>query len=166
MGFRRQGADHHTVGDLVVGQALRDEGDGLVFPVGQLLQPRHGVGDARLGDVPVDQFAGDGRGEQGVAAGRDTYGVQEVLRHDVLDEEARRAGAQRVQDVGVHAVVGDDDDMHPGQGRVRRDAARGLDAVHDRHLDVDERDVGQMVLGQDQALFPVARLGHHLDVVL
>lgn len=55
--------------------------------------------------------------------------------------------------------------MHPGQGRVRRDAPGGLDAVDDRHLDVDERDVGQVFPGQGQALAAVGGLGHHLDVV-
>ena len=120
----------------------------------------------RLGDVPVDQLAGDRRCEQRVAARGDAYGVQEVLRLDVLDEESGRAGAQRVEDVLVQAVVGQDDDVHPGQGRVRGDAPGRLDAVDDRHLDVDERDVGQVLPGQCQALAAVGGLGHHLDVVL
>ncbi len=73
--------------------------------------------------------------------------MQEVLRHDVLDEESGGAGAQGVEDVFVQAVVGEDDDVHAGQGRVGCDASGRLDAVHDRHLDVDERDVGQVLLG-------------------
>ncbi len=135
------------VGDLVVGQALRDQGDGLAFAVGQLLEGGARGGVERLGDVPVDQLAGDRRREQGVAARRDADGVQEVLRHDVLDEESGGARAQRVEDVLVQAVVGQDDDVHAGQGRVRGDAPGRLDAVEDRHLDVDERDVGQVLPG-------------------
>ena len=114
------------------------------------------AGVRRLGDVAVDQFAGDRRREQGVAAGGDADGVEEVLRLDVLDEEPGGAGAQRVEDVLVQAVVGQDDDVHAGQGRVRGDAPGRLDAVHDRHLDVDERDVGQVLPGQRQAFAPSA----------
>src|SRR5919107_791801 len=159
-------ADHHAVGDLGVGQALGDQGDGLAFAVGQLLQPGDGAGGERLGDVPVDQLAGDRRCKQGVATGGNAYGVQEVFRLDVLDEESGRAGAQRVEDVLVQAVVGQDHDVHPGQGRVRGDAPGRLDAVDDRHLNVEERDVGQVFFGQVQALAAVGGLGHHLNVVL
>src|ERR687892_1243828 len=166
VGFRGHRADHHAVGDLVVGQALRDQGDGLAFAVGQLFQPRVGAGGERLGDVPVDQLAGDRRCQQGVATGGDADGVQEVFRLDVLDEESGRAGAQRVEDVLVQAIVGQDHDVHPGQGRVGGDAPGRLDAVHDRHLNVDERNVGQVFFGQVQALAAVGGLGHHLDVVL
>ena len=55
--------------------------------------------------------------------------------------------------------------MHPGQGRVCGDPPGHPDAVHDRHLDVDERDVGQVFLGQCQTLLPIGGFGHHLDVV-
>jgi hypothetical protein len=73
VGFRGQWGDHHAGGDLVVGQALGDEGDGLAFAVGQVFQSCAGV--EWLGDVPVDQLAGDRRCEQGVAACGDAYGV-------------------------------------------------------------------------------------------
>jgi hypothetical protein len=73
---------------------------------------------------------------------------------------------KRVEDVFVQAVVGQHDDVHPSQGWVRGDAPGGFDAVHARHLDVDERDVGQVLAGQCQALAAVGCLGDHLDVVL
>jgi len=63
--FAVQRADHHAAGDLVVGQALGDQDDGLALAVGQLAQARSGAGAQRLGDVPVDQLAGDRRGEAG-----------------------------------------------------------------------------------------------------
>ena len=66
----------------------------------------------------------------------------------------------------VQAVVGQNDDVHPGQGRVRGDAPGRLDAIHDRHLDVDERDIRQVFLGQRQALAAIGGLGYHLDVLL
>jgi len=105
---------------LVIGQALGDQGDGLAFAIGQLFQPRVGAGGERLGDVPADQLAGDRRCEQGVATRGDAYGVEDVFRLDVLDEESGRA--QRVEDVLVQAVVGQDHDVHLGQGRVCGDA--------------------------------------------
>src|SRR5690606_6445187 len=45
-------------------------------------------------------------------------------------------------------------------------AACGLDAVEDGHLDVDERDVGEVLAGQREGLPSVGGLGHDLDVVL
>ena len=43
--------------------------------------------------------------------------MEEVLRQDVLDQEPRGAGPQRVEDVLVEAVVGEDDDVDPVQVR-------------------------------------------------
>src|SRR6185312_12602170 len=147
-----QGADHHARGDLVVRQALGDQDDCFTFAAGQLPQTGRGSQVTRLGDVPVDESAGDRGREQRVTPRGDAYGVQEVLRLDVLDEEAGGAGAQRVEDVFVEAVVGQDHDVHPGQGRVRRDEPGRLDAVQHRHLDVDERDVGHVTLGESDPL--------------
>src|SRR6185295_15011894 len=81
-------------------------------------------------------------------------------------EEPGRARAQRVEDVFVQAVVRQDDDVHRSQGRVGGDEPGRLDTVDDRHLNVHERDVGQVFPDQCQALAAVGGLGHHLDVVL
>src|SRR5690606_24568048 len=144
LGGRR--ADDQPVGDLVVGQAVGGQDDRLAFAAGQLGEPAAAAvaceGARWLGDVPVDESAGEGGCEQRVPAGGDADGVQEVLRKDVLDQETGRSGAQRVEDVLVHAVVGQHDDVDGGQGRVRGDAPGRFDAVHDGHLDVDESDIG------------------------
>ena len=83
---------------------------------------------------PSTMLSGSGRGN--------ADGVQEVLRQDVLDEEAGGSGAQCVEDILVQPVVGQNDDVHRVQGRIRRDAPGGLDAVDLRHPDVEEYDVG------------------------
>src|SRR5690606_19849089 len=165
VGLGGRGADHHAGGDLVVGQSSGDQGDGLAFAGGQFFQVRSGRGEG-LGDVPVDQAPGDRGGQERVAACGDADGVEEVLRPDVLDEETGGPGAQCFQDVLVHAVVGQDDDVESRQGRVRGDAACGLDGGEDGQLDVDERDVGEVLAGQREGLPSVGGLGHDLDVVL
>src|SRR5690606_41766414 len=96
----------------------------------------------------------------------DAEGVQGVFGKDVLAREAGRPGAQRVEGVLVHAVVGQQDDVDGGQGRVRGDAPGRFGAVHDGHLDVDESDIGQQLPDERQAFLAVGGLGHHLDVVL
>ncbi|GIE72882.1 hypothetical protein Apa02nite_089900 [Actinoplanes palleronii] len=159
-------ADHHVGGDLIVGQPTRGQRHGLAFAGGQPGQHGVPIGLRGLGDVPVDQFAGDRRCQQRVAAGRDADGVQKVLRQDVLDEEAGRSGTERLEHVLVQPVVGQDDDVHPVQSRVRGDAPGGLDAVDARHPDVEENDVGPMLPGQRDSVVAVARLGHDLEVVL
>src|SRR5690606_25562117 len=57
--------------------------------------------------------------------------------------------------------------QHEHRGEVLRDdAARGLDAVHDRHLHVHEHDVRPQLPRQLDGGGTVARLADHLDVVL
>jgi len=60
VGLGGGGAEHHGLGDLVVGQAVRDQGHHLAFPVGEALHPRRGDRVRRPGDELADQAAGDG----------------------------------------------------------------------------------------------------------
>jgi NTE family protein len=164
VGLRGERADHHGLRDLVVGQSAGDQRHGLALAAGEVLQA--GLRTQRLADVPVDQPAGDRRREQRVAARRHPDGVQEVLRLHVLHQEPGRAGLQRVEHVLVQAVVGEDHDVGAGESGIRRDPPGRLDAVHPRHLDVDQRDVGQVVPGLPDAFLAVRGLRHDLDVVL
>src|SRR5215207_11210648 len=94
---------------------------------------RVGAGGGEL----LDQAAGDGGGQQGVALRRDPHGPYEVLGRDVLEEEAAGAGGQGVEDVFVQVVGGQDDDPGRRGGAARAgEASGGLDAVHGRHADV------------------------------
>jgi hypothetical protein len=113
VGLGGQRADDQAVGDLVDGQALCGQGDRLAFAAGQLLQPAAGSGEGRLGDVPVDELSGDRGREQGVTAGGDAYGVQEVLRDDVLDEGVLARGVP-----GVDGCSGATATSTPKTGRI------------------------------------------------
>jgi hypothetical protein len=92
--------------------------------------------------------------------------VQQVFRFGVLDQETPGPGPQGGVDVLVEAVVGQHDHVYAGQPRVGGDLPGRLDAVQDRHLDVDQRDVGQVRHGERDRLTAVRGLGYHLDVVL
>ena len=110
-------------GDLVVAQPAGDQGHDLALAVGELLER---VGDLAVGwpgHVLADQPAGDRRRQESVPPGGDPDRVQQVGRLDVLDEEPAGAGAQRVEDMLVEAVVGEDDHVHPRQAALPRCAA-------------------------------------------
>jgi hypothetical protein len=111
-----------------------------------------------------DQAAGDARGEQGVAAGGDPHRADQILRLGVLEQEAARAGPQRLVDVIVGLERGQDDDLHPGQGAVRGDPAGGLEAIDPGHPDVHQDHVGALGARQLHRLLAVDRLADHLDV--
>ena len=68
--------------------------------------------------------------------------VDEPLRRDVLQQEAARAGAQRVEDVLVHVEGRQHHDLRVACAAVREQAPRRLDAVELRHAHVHQHDVG------------------------
>ena len=105
----------------------------------------------------VEQLARDGGGEHGVAGGDRAHGVDDLAGRRVLEQEAAGAGAQRLDDVLVEAEGGEDEDA------LARQPPRRLDAVHARHADVHQHDVGRVGLGGRDRLLAGARLGHDLD---
>jgi putative molybdopterin biosynthesis protein len=161
----RGGAEHQGVGDLVVGQPVRDQGHHLAFPVGQGFHARRGHRIRRPGDELADQAAGDGRGQERVPAHDDPQRLQQLGRLGVLQQEPARACPQRAEDVLVELEVGQDHDAHAVQPLVRDDLPGGLDTVKHRHLNVHERDVRAVLGGQRHRLPPVDGLGDHLDVI-
>ena len=105
----------------------------------------------------VEQLAGDRGGEHGVAGGDRAHRLDDLARRRVLEQEAAGAGAQRLDDVLVEAEGGEDEDA------LTRQAAGRLDAVHARHPDVHQHDVGAVRLGRRDRLLAGGGLGHHLD---
>ena len=93
-------------------------------------------------------------------------GVEEVGGLDAFAEEPAGPGAQRVEDV----LVGFEgrQDQHPDAGEVfvRGDGAGGCEAVHVRHPDVHQHDVGTGTSGQGDRLFARRRLSDDLQVRL
>ena len=96
----------------------------------------------RAGEA-VEQPPRDGRREQRLAARDDPDRVDELRRLDVLEQEAARARAQRLEDVLVEVERGEDQDRAP---RIagRHEPPGRLDAVHARHPDVHQDHVGQL----------------------
>ena len=68
--------------------------------------------------------------------------------------------------VDVFVEVEGREDQDPGGGIGREDAPGGLEAVELRHADVHQDDGRVKALRLAHCLEPVARLGHHLDVLL
>ena len=113
------------------GHPARQQLEHLALALGQLGERRRPVAD-RCGQAPrdpVEQLAGDGRGQQRIAGGDHADRADELLGRDVLGDEAAGAGAQRLDDVLVeterrqhqHAVVR----AAAGSPRSRRGSASG-----------------------------------------
>jgi hypothetical protein len=112
-----------------------------------------------------DQSPGHARRQQSVAARHDAHGTAEVVRLHVLEQEAARAGVQRLEHVLVQVEGRQDDHAHLRQLAIRGDPARSLEAVHAGHADVHQDDVrpaGAYVLEGGGA---VGHFADHLDVV-
>ncbi len=132
VGLDRGLADEQAAGDLLVGQALGEQAQDLD------LARRQG---GPAGPYAAEQAGGDGRGQDGFAAGGGVDGGGDVLRRGVLEQIAGGPGLDGREDVGVRAVGGEDEHRR-GLGESG-DAAGGLDAVHAvAHLEVHEHDVG------------------------
>ena len=112
----------------------------------------------------LDDPAGDARGEEGVAAGDDPDGVEDVLGWGVLEQEPAGAGP----DGGVHVVVDVEGRQHhhphTGQVRVGSDPPGGFDAVEHRHADVHQHHIGPLPTGQLDRLLAVGGLTDQLEV--
>ena len=145
-------------GDLVVGEALGDQGHHLPLPVGEAGQ----VGEAGRvlgpGGELLDQAAGDPGRQEGVARHHRPHRPQQLGRLGVLDQEPVGADPDGLEDVLVEVERGQDDDLHVGQPVVLGDAAGGGEAVDAGHADVHEHHVGPQLEGQAHRLVAVGRL--------
>src|SRR5918994_2920179 len=120
---------------------------------------------AGLGDEHGDQPASDARREQRVAARDDPDGVAQVVGLDVLEQEAARAGVERLEHILVEVEGGQHDHAHISELAVGGDPACGLEAVNDRHADVHENDVWAVRAHPLDGLGAGRGLAAHLDVV-
>ena len=112
-----------------------------------------------------DDSPGDRGGQERVAGGHDPDRVDQLLGWGVLEQEAAGTGPEGLEHVVVPLEGGEDDDPAP-QGRLLADPSGGLQAVHLRHLDVHEHDIGLVLPGHDDGLLAVACLADDLQVVL
>ena len=89
----------------------------------------------------------------------------ELLRRDVLEQEAAGSGAERVVDVLVHVEGRQHHDLRLGRA-VGEEPARRLDAVELRHAHVHQHDVRREPLPFGDRLEPVRGFADDLDVLL
>ncbi len=83
---------------------------------------------------------------------------------DLLEEVARGTTFDRLFDVGVVVVGGEDDDL--GIGAMAQDLPGGLESVENRHGHIDHDHVGSQRSGEFHRIVAVAGLGDDLEVFL
>ena len=93
-----------------------------------------------------------------------TNGDRKLTRRRVLEDEAHRAGLQRLAQVAGPAK-GRDDQHATGRDRGSQGGRRGQ-SIHPWHLDIQHRDVGPDVQCGRHDGVPTRHLGHDDDVVL
>jgi len=108
--------------------------------------------------------AGAGRREQGVACVYGADGGDQLGRGSGLEQEAGRAGPERVHHVVVE--VERRQHHHPGGAELRNQPSSGLDPVEYRHPDVHQDQVGPGFQRTRDGLVSIGRLGDYLDVGL
>ena len=110
---------------------------------GDRLEPAGACAAARAREL-LDQPLGDRGSDQGVSLGDDPDRLDQPLRSDVLEEEPLTSGPQRLVDVLVEVERGEHEhrDGPVFCLCVGQHAPGRLEAVHARHLDVHEHDVG------------------------
>ena len=113
-------------------------------------------------EVP-DHRGGDRGIETALPAGDRGDRVEQVLGPDVLEQEAGRAGGERLEDQLVGPEGGQH--QHPGGRELRGDPPGGLDAVHLRHPQVQHRDVGLGAVRLRHGSRTVADLGDDDEVL-
>src|SRR5215203_3794592 len=90
--------------------------------------------------------------------------IHELRAEAVLREEPCDTRLARAIDVRCDARSGQDQDG--GRGLLEADAARGLDAVQNRHRDVHQRQVRDECIGQIDRVLPVRRRADDLDPIV
>src|SRR5262245_14771743 len=161
-------ADHQPLGDFAVGQALGDQPQHLGLPWGQVAQQ---LGPGRRARAQpsefADQPAGHGRGEQRVTGRDDPDRLEQPLGGDVLEQESTGTRPQRLVDVLVEIECGEHQHARAGPGvGLGGDPASRLDAIHGRHPDVHEDDIGMYLAAQANRFGTVRGAAHDVDVGL
>ncbi len=146
--------------------ALAEFGEDFAFAVGEGVETAAGggVGGEGLGEAS-DEAAGDGGVEERAAVGDGAHRRGEVFGRDVLEDEAAGAGLEGPVDVFVGVEGRQDDDLEGPVG-LFEDGSGGGKAVHFRHADVHQDDVGSVLAGGVDGFEAVAGFGDDVDVGL
>ena len=146
-----------ALGDLAVRRALAEVREHASLLLGQVGEGAGLLEAARVAE-PIEDAARDRRVEQRPSGRHGSHGVDELARADPLQDVARRAGVDRVeQRLGVR-VAGEHDDRRAAE--LGGDGATGVDPRPVRHPDVHHHDVGPELPRQPHGLVARGRTGH------
>ena len=153
VGLDRALADRELAGDLLVGLA-----------VGHQAQCRHLARRQLHARHPFGQLRRRGRREVRLAREDVADAADQIVGGNVLQHVRLRARFQRARDLVVGVVGRQHDDA--GAGIALANLPDGLDAFHDRHAQIEERDVRVIPLEGVDGLDAVAGFGDHAQVGL
>ena len=149
-----------AAGDLGVGEPGRQQAEHLALAVGQRREVLGDAGDGgrqAAADL-VEQLAGDGGREDGVAGGDGPHGGDDLGGRGVLQQEAAGPGAEGVDDVLVEAERRQDQDPLAGRRRVA-----SMPSITGMRMSISTTS-GRVLAGQADRLGPVGGLGDDDDV--
>ncbi len=130
--------DVQSLGDLTIGDSLRDKVEDLALANRQSVDDSRLLG-GRIGlDEQVDQAGQGFRAEDGLSLSNETDRLDQVSNFAVLGDAASRTSPNRlVQEVRILAVVREDEDIRTGN--FVADFSSGLEdvATGDMHVDQD-----------------------------
>lgn len=158
MGFGRVDADAEKIGDFLVGLAFGEELEDFAFA----------GSDARAGGLGRDgvrggEFVGaSGRnagGKVGLMLAGGVNGGEEDAVGFVFEDVAASAGMDNSLNEVVGFVHGENEDFC-GR-RDRANAAGGIDAIEERHADVQDGDIGFEFAGFVDGVASIGGLGAH-----
>src|SRR5947209_8568069 len=145
-------------GDFFGGVPLGHELQDLALTIGQRIVGRLASRQVRLNDRTRHARA------EIDAAGADFANGNDQMLHGLSFCHATlHAGAKRLQDVVLFRVHGEQNDFC-----TRRDPVNlsdRSDAVHDRHCQIEDRDIGLILLRQTNSLEAVGSFSHNLEVL-
>jgi len=122
-------ADEEGGGDFLVGLAAGHQAENFE------------LAGAQLGDFhPFGELGADGGGNIVLAVVDDADALDEIFEARVFEQVGAGAGAEAAVNVFVAFERGEDDDA--GGSELLADDFDGFDAVHFRHAEIDERDIG------------------------
>ena len=156
-------AQHELAGDLARRPRLGDELDDLHLARGERVVGRRLAAAGALDEV-AHQRAHGARVQERLAAHRGPAGLDQVAVGDALEHVARRARAQRLEQVLLVVVHGED--QHAQAVAAVRELARGLQPGHARHRDVQDGEVDVVLQAALDGLGAVADLRHDAQVGL